>query len=79
MTISINEYSDLNNLAFGLGQDVSQDLKELVKVASIFMPNSKIHKWLIDTRLEEVVTDLNLRNELKSVITNTPIVVYHHF
>lgn len=73
MSIYINEYSNLNNLSFGLGQDVSQDLKELVKVASIFVEGSKIHKWLVSSRLEEVVTDANIKKELKTVLNTTPI------
>lgn len=73
MSIYINEYSNLNNLSFGLGQDVSQDLKELVKVASIFVEGSKIHKWLVNSRLEEVVTDANIKKELKTVLNTTPI------
>lgn len=75
MAVTVNEYRNLNNLAFGLGQDVSQDLKELVKVASIFVPNSKIHSWLVDERLKEVVTDLKIRQELITAISTNPITV----
>lgn len=73
MTVTINEYNNLNNLSFGLGQDVSQDLKELVKVASIFVTGSKIHKWLLDLRIEEVVTDVEIQNELKNVLSTASI------
>lgn len=68
MSITITEYSELNNLSFGLGQDVSQDLKELVKVASIFVKGSKIHNLLLNSRLDKVVTDVNIREELKATL-----------
>ncbi|WP_394405807.1 restriction endonuclease FokI catalytic domain-containing protein [Streptococcus sp. 20-1249] len=75
MAIAITEYPQLNNLSFGLGQDVSQDLKELVKVVSIFVPKSKIHKWLINKRLKEVVTDSTIQNELIAAIDTDPILI----
>ena len=69
MTITVNQYDKLNNLSFGLGQDVSQNLKELAKVASIFVKDSNTHRCLLENRLDEVVLDSDIKSELKTILS----------
>lgn len=73
MTITVNQYDKLNNLSFGLGQDVSQNLKELAKVASIFVKDSNTHRCLLENRLDEVVLDSDIKSELKTILSTSPI------
>ena len=42
---------------FGLGQDVSTNLVDIVKVPALFVPNSIIHQDLINGRLKRVTVD----------------------
>jgi hypothetical protein len=45
--IKIEEYPKFANQTFGLGQDVSHDLTDVVKVAALFVKKSKIHSELV--------------------------------
>lgn len=75
--ITVTEYKKLNNHTFGLGQDVAHDLTNLAKVASLFIYDSKINKWLRSERLNTVVSDEKIRKNLYNAINKINIKLTH--
>lgn len=62
--IDIQEYKKFPDRTFGLGQDVSQNLSDVVKVAALFVSDSDIHKKLINGGLKKVTLDEGAPEEL---------------
>lgn len=56
--ITLTEYRSFPIRTLGLGQDVSQDITDIVRVASLFKTNSKVHKELTDGLLKKVTLDI---------------------
>ncbi|GLB46199.1 hypothetical protein WR164_01780 [Philodulcilactobacillus myokoensis] len=73
-TISINEYNNIPKSTSGLGQDVSQNLNDVVKVPSLFVKNSNIYKMLINGKLRESTLGLGspkiIFDKLKKALLN---------
>lgn len=62
--ITITEYKDFTNRALGLGQDVAQDMTEIVRVAALFKKDSKIHNELENGLLRAVTLDVGAPRDL---------------
>lgn len=62
--ITIQTYKKFPDRTFGLGQDVSTDLLDIVKVPALFVKNSKIHKELENSRLKRVTIDAGAPQEI---------------
>lgn len=75
--ITVTEYDRVYRHTYGLGQDVAHDLKNLAKVASLFVFDSKINTWLLNERLDEVVTDVVTCAQLKFAIRQKEIILTH--
>lgn len=75
--IKIVEYEKLYSRTYGLGQDISQDLTNLVKVASLFVKKSKIHNSLMSEWLDIRVIDKDINFELKEVLSTQIITPSH--
>ncbi|HBC30643.1 MAG TPA: restriction endonuclease [Clostridiales bacterium] len=56
--INISEYKTFPDRTFGLGQDVSQDLTDVVRVPALFDKNSSIYKGLINGGLANTTAKL---------------------
>lgn len=62
--ITVQEFKKFPDRTFGLGQDVSTNLLEIVKVPALFIQDSKLHKDLIDSRLKSVTLDVGAPQEI---------------
>ena len=65
--ITIQTYKKFPDRTFGLGQDVSTDLLDIVRVPALFIKNSKIHKELEETRLKQVTLDAGAPKEIYEI------------
>ena len=68
--ITIQTYKKFPDRTFGLGQDVSTDLLDIVRVPALFIKNSKIHKELEETRLKQVTLDAGAPKEIYDKLLN---------
>ena len=68
--ITIQTYKKFPDRTFGLGQDVSTDLLDIVRVPALFIENSKIHKELEETRLKQVTLDAGAPKEIYDKLLN---------
>lgn len=62
--ITVQTYKKFPDRTFGLGQDVSTDLLDIVKVPALFIKDSKIHKELEESRLKRVTIDVGAPQEI---------------
>lgn len=68
--ITIQTYKKFPDRTFGLGQDVSTDLLDIVRVPALFIKDSKIHKELEETRLKQVTLDAGAPKEIYDKLLN---------
>ena len=62
--INIETFKKFPDRTFGLGQDVSTNLLDIVKVPALFVKDSKIHQDLINGRLKQVTIDAGAPQEI---------------
>lgn len=67
--INIVEYEKIPNHTFGLGQDVSQNLIDVVRVPSLFIPTSNIHRYLTSGYLKKVTLEAGASQEIFNKLT----------
>lgn len=68
--ITTQVFKKFPDRTFGLGQDVSTNLCDIVKVPALFVPDSKLHKDLVNERLKRVTLDAGAPQEIYDELLN---------